>query len=192
MFSSRSFVVSGLMFRSLIHFEFLKRKLKKKSYSRRTQDLQFDLHNIGISIVSKQILVHSACIKYIFTVKNFKHCSMQTNLSFINFHHSQHYWYTLIKYIWLKNYIIVVVFAIHWHESAMAVHEFPILNLPPTYLPILSLWVVPVHQPWAPCLMHRTWTGTSHHFQAFIPPSPSPTESNSLFFTSVSLLLSRI
>ena len=125
-------------------------------------------------------------------MKNFKHCSMQTNLSFINFHHSQHYWYTLIKYIWLKNYIIVVVFAIHWHESAMAVHEFPILNLPPTYLPILSLWVVPVHQPWAPCLMHRTWTGTSHHFQAFIPPSPSPTESNSLFFTSVSLLLSYI
>ena len=26
-------------------------------------------------------------------------------------------------------------------------------------LPIPSLWVIPVHQPRAPCLMHQTWTG---------------------------------
>ena len=98
-------------------------------------------------------------------------------------------------------------FAIHSHESAMGVYVSHMLILPPTSLPIPSLRVIPVHQPWAPCLMHRTWTGDLFHmliymfqcyslklmlFSQIIPPSPSPTESTSLFFTSVSLLLSRI
>ena len=90
-------------------------------------------------------------------------------------------------------------FAIHQHESATGVHVFPILNPPPTSLPVPSLWVIPVHQPQASCILHRTWTGNLflilYMFQCHSPkssPSPSPTESKRLFYTSVSLLLSRI
>ena len=92
-------------------------------------------------------------------------------------------------------------FSIHQHESAMGVHVFPILNPPPTSLPIPSLWVIPVHHPQASCILLQTWTGNSFliwyytYFNAILPnhpPTPSPTESKRLFYTSASLLLSRI
>ena len=75
---------------------------------------------------------------------------------------------------------------------------FPILNPSPTSLPIPSLWVIPVHQPGAlvSCIkpgLGICFTVDSIHvsmlFYQIIPPSPSPTESKSLFYTSVTLFL---
>ena len=40
---------------------------------------------------------------------------------------------------------IAVGFVIHWHESAMELHVFPIPIPPPTCLSTRSLWVFPVH-----------------------------------------------
>ena len=74
--------------------------------------------------------------------------------------------------------------ATHQHESATSVHVFPILNPPPTSFPIPSLWVIPVHQTRAPCIMHQTWTGDSFHiwyftcFNAILPYHPALTLSH--------------
>ena len=70
-------------------------------------------------------------------------------------------------------------FAIHQHESAMGIHVFPILNPPPTSFPIPSLWVIPVYEPQASCILHWTWTGDSFHiwyytcFNAILPNHPT-------------------
>ena len=88
-------------------------------------------------------------------------------------------------------------FAIYQNESATGIHVFPILNPPPSSLPIPSLWVVPVHQPVSciePGLATRFIYDIIHismPFSQIISPSPSPRESKRLFYTSVSLLLSR-
>ena len=103
-----------------------------------------------------------------------------------------HFIYYLFIYFTLQ---YCIDFAIRWLESAMGVHVFPILNPSPTSLPIPSLWVFPVHQPRAPCLMHWTWTGNLFHiwyftsFNAIFPYHPTLTLSQSPKDCSIHLCL---
>ena len=96
-------------------------------------------------------------------------------------------------------YNIVVLFA--RHESPMSVHVSPILNPPPTSLPShpsglsqCTSFECPVSCIKLGLVIYFTY-GNRHvsmQFSQIIPPSSSPTESKSLFFIFVSLLLSRI
>ena len=91
-------------------------------------------------------------------------------------------------------------FAIYQHESATGINVFPILNPPPPPSPYhpsgLSQCTSPKHP--VSCIEPGLVTHfiydihVSMSFSQIIPPSPSPTESKRLFYTSVSLLLSRI
>ena len=84
------------------------------------------------------------------------------------------------------NYFTILYWYSLWRESATGVHVFPFQNPLPTSLPIPSLWVIPVHQPWALCTMHGITLDihVSMTFSQFIPPLPSPTDSKRLFYTS--------
>ena len=91
-------------------------------------------------------------------------------------------------------------FAIHQHASATGIHVFPILNPPPSSLPVPSLWVVSVHQPQASSILHRTWPGYSFPiwyytcFNAILPNHPTPSLSHRVqkpvLYTCVSFAVS--
>ena len=92
-------------------------------------------------------------------------------------------------------------FAIYQHESTTGVHVFPILNpLPPPFPDHpsgSSQCTSPKHpvsciEPGLAIRFIYDIIHVSMPFSQIIPPFPSPTESKWLFYTSVSLLLSRI
>ena len=80
--------------------------------------------------------------------------------------------YLFYYFILFFNFTILYWF---FHISTWIRHVFPILNPPPSSRPVPSLWVIPVHQPQASSIMHRTWTGDSFHiwyytcFNAILP-----------------------
>jgi len=90
----------------------------------------------------------------------------------VTFFSPNFYFFKILFYLTLQ---YCIGFAIYQNESATGIHVFPILNPPPSSLPIPSLWVVPVHQPQASSIVHRTWTDDSFHiwyytyFNAILP-----------------------
>ena len=90
-------------------------------------------------------------------------------------------------------------FAIYRNESTTDIHMFPILNPPP--FPYHSSESSQCTSPKHPVSCIEPGLAThfiydiihvSMPFSQIIPPSPSPTESTRLFYTSVSLLQSHI
>ena len=84
-------------------------------------------------------------------------------------------------------------FAIHQHESTTGIHVFPILYHP-SGSPQCTSPKHPVSciEPGLAIRFLYDIIHVSMPFSQIIPPSPSASESKGLFYTSVSLLLSRI
>ena len=81
--------------------------------------------------------------------------------------HNKHAFIFYIYFILFLTLQCCIGFAIYQHESATGLHVFSILNPPPSSLPVPSLWIIPVHQPQASSIMHRTWTGNSFHIWSY-------------------------
>ena len=106
----------------------------------------------------------------------------------------------LFYFILFLNLKHCISFAKHQNEFATGIHTLPILNPSPSSLPTPFLWVVPVHQPQASSILHRTWTGNSFHtwyytcFNAILPNLPTLFLSNrvhkTVLYISVSFAVS--
>ena len=78
-----------------------------------------------------------------------------------------HFHFNFFSFIFISWRLITLQYCnVFCHTLTWISHGFTCVShpeIPPTSLLISSLRVIPVHQPWAPCLMHWTWTGNLFH-----------------------------
>ena len=113
-----------------------------------------------------------------------RHLFFSRNFSFFFFFYI--FFYFTLQYC--------ISFAIHQHNSTTGVHEFPNMNPAPSPYHLFgsSQCTIPKHP--VSCIEPRQAIHFLHDiihvsipFSQIIPPSPSPIESKSLFYISVSL-----
>jgi len=93
-----------------------------------------------------------------------------------------------IFFFFLLYNIVLVLPYINMHPPRVYTCS-PSWTPPPTSLPIPSLWVIPVHQPQASCILHQTWTGNS--FLIWYPKSyyQDPCQGDFPLFSSRSFMV---
>ena len=146
------------------------------------------------------------CVLFTFSLEF--HCSLCTSLTslvspcvFLYATGNRIVFFFVFNFILFLNFTNCISFAKYQNESTTGIHVFPILNPPPSSLPYppsgSSQCTSPKHP--VSCIEPGLATRFIHDilhvsmpFSQIFPPSPSPTESIRLFYTSVSLLLSHI
>ena len=82
------------------------------------------------------------------------------------------FFYILNIHLFIQIYFFFhfILTLLYWfcHISKWIHHRYTCVPHPePSSLPIPSLWVIPVHQPQASSILHRTWTGNSFHIWCY-------------------------
>ena len=105
--------------------------------------------------------------------------STYIRFSFMSFFYNTKFLLIFLFILFFFNFTILYWFC---HISTCIHHRYtrvPHPDPPPSSLRIPSLWVVPVQQPQASSIVHRTWTGDSFHiwyftcFKTILPNLPT-------------------